>query len=52
MLKKKDNRVLGRRLARDLSTDELEAITGGFFTNPHNDVTTTFCTLASDGDDD
>jgi len=33
MLKKKDNRVLGRRLARDLTTDELEAITGGFFTN-------------------
>jgi len=52
MLKKKDNRVLGRRLARDLTHDELEAITGGFFTNPHSDVTTTFCTLASDGDDD
>ncbi|MGE5322966.1 MAG: hypothetical protein ACM3SW_08895 [Actinomycetota bacterium] len=52
MLNKKDNRVLGRRLARDLSTDELEAITGGFFTNPKGDVTTTFCTLASDGDDD
>jgi hypothetical protein len=32
MLKKKDNGVLGRRLARDLTPDELEAITGGFFT--------------------
>lgn len=52
MLKKKDNRVLGRRLARDLTPDELEAITGGFFTSPSRDVTTTFCTLASDGDDD
>jgi hypothetical protein len=52
MFGKKDNRVLSRRLARDLTPDELEAITGGFFTNPHRDVTTTFCTLASDGDDD
>jgi hypothetical protein len=52
MFGKKDNRVLSRRLARDLTPDELEAITGGFFTNPHSDVTTTFCTLASDGDDD
>jgi len=49
---RKDNRVLGRRLARDLTPDELEAITGGFFTHPNRDVTTTFCTLASDGDDD
>jgi hypothetical protein len=49
---KQDNRVLSRQLARDLTPQELEAITGGFFTNPHRDVTTTFCTLASDGDDD
>lgn len=49
---KKDNRVLGRRLARELTPVELEAITAGFFTSPHRDVTTTFCTLASDGDDD
>jgi hypothetical protein len=49
---KKDNRLLGRRLARDLTPGEMEAITGGFFTSPHKDVTTTFCTLASDGDDD
>jgi hypothetical protein len=48
----KDNRVLGRRLARDLTPDELEAITGGFFTSPTRDFTTTFCTLAGDGDDD
>jgi hypothetical protein len=47
-----DNRVLSRQLARDLSPQELETITGGFFTSPHRDVTTTFCTLASDGDDD
>ena len=39
-------------LARDLTQQELEAITGGFFTSPRHDVTTTFCTLASDGDDD
>ena len=52
MPKKQDNRVLCRQLARDLTQQELEATTGGFFTNPHNDVTTTFCTLASDGDDD
>ncbi len=47
-----DNRVLSRQLARDLTPKELEVITGGFFTNPNRDVTTTFCTLASDGDDD
>jgi hypothetical protein len=47
-----DNRVLSRQLARDLTPEELETITGGFFTNPNRDVTTTFCTLASDGDDD
>lgn len=47
-----DNRVLCRQLARDLTHQELETVTGGFFTNPHSDVTTTFCTLASDGDDD
>jgi hypothetical protein len=47
-----DNRVLSRQLARDLTPQELETITGGFFTSPHKDVTTTFCTLASDGDDD
>jgi len=47
-----NNRVLSRQLARDLTQRELEIITGGFFTNPHSDVTTTFCTLASDGDDD
>ena len=47
-----NNRVLSRQLARDLSQEELEIITGGFFTNPNRDVTTTFCTLASDGDDD
>lgn len=52
MLKKTDNRVLSRQMARDLTQDELEVITGGFFTNPNRDVTTTFCTLASDGDDD
>jgi hypothetical protein len=52
MSKKQDNRVLSRQLARDLTTQELEVITGGFFTNPNRDVTTTFCTLASDGDDD
>lgn len=52
MPKKQDNRVLCRRLARDLTPDELEGVAGGFFTNPNNDVTTTFCTLASDGDDD
>ena len=52
MSKKQDSRVLCRQLARDLTPQELEAITGGFFTNPHNDLTTTFCTLASDGDDD
>jgi hypothetical protein len=52
MPNKQDNRLLGRQLARDLTPQELEAITGGFFTNPHGDVTTTFCTLASDGDDD
>jgi hypothetical protein len=52
MTNKPDNRVLSRQLARDLSPQELEAITGGFFTSPHRDVTTTFCTLASDGDDD
>ncbi len=49
---RKDNRLLGRRLARDLTPDELEAITGGFFTSPTRDFTTTFCTLAGDGDDD
>ena len=47
-----DNRVLSRQLARDLSPKELETITAGFFTSPHRDVTTTFCTIASDGDDD
>jgi hypothetical protein len=52
MSKKPDNRVLSRQLARDLIPQELEVITGGFFTNPNRDVTTTFCTLASDGDDD
>jgi hypothetical protein len=52
MSKKQDNRVLSRQLARDLSPQELETITGGFFTSPNRDVTTTFCTLASDGDDD
>ena len=52
MSEKADNRVLSRQLARDLSPQELETITGGFFTSPHRDVTTTFCTLASDGDDD
>ena len=52
MSKNADNRVLSRQLARDLTPQELEIITGGFFTNPHRDVTTTFCTLASDGDDD
>ncbi len=52
MMTKQDNRVLSRQLARDLTPQELETITGGFFTNPHRDVTTTFCTLASDGDDD
>jgi hypothetical protein len=52
MSKKPDNRVLSRQLARDLTPQELETITGGFFTSPHRDVTTTFCTLASDGDDD
>lgn len=30
-----DNRVLSRQLARDLSPQELETITGGFFTNPN-----------------
>ena len=48
----KDNRVLGRQRARDLSTDELEAITAGFLTSPLRDFTTTFCSLAGDGDDD
>ena len=52
MSNKSDNRVLSRQLARDLTPQELEVITGGFFTNPNRDVTTTFCTLASDGDDD
>lgn len=52
MSTKRDNRVLSRQLARDLTQQELEIITGGFFTNPQQDVTTTFCTLASDGDDD
>jgi hypothetical protein len=52
MSKTQDNRVLSRQLARDLTPQELEVITGGFFTNPNRDVTTTFCTLASDGDDD
>jgi len=52
MSNKSDNRVLSRQLARDLTPQELEIITGGFFTNPNRDVTTTFCTLASDGDDD
>jgi len=52
MSKKNDNRVLCRQLARDLTQQELEAITGGFFTKPGTDATTTFCTLASDGDDD
>lgn len=52
MSKKQDNRVLSRQLARDLTQQELEVITGGFFTSPNKDVTTTFCTLASDGDDD
>ena len=52
MSQKQDNRVLGRQLARDLTPQELETITGGFFTSPSRDVTTTFCTLASDGDDD
>jgi hypothetical protein len=52
MSKKPDNRVLSRQLARDLTPQELDIITGGFFTNPNRDVTTTFCTLASDGDDD
>jgi hypothetical protein len=52
MSKKQDSRVLSRQLARDLTPQELETITGGFFTNPNRDVTTTFCTLASDGDDD
>jgi hypothetical protein len=47
-----NSRVLCRQQARDLTPDELETITGGFFTSPHRDVTTTFCTLASDGDDD
>lgn len=47
-----DNRVLCRQLARDLTHQELETVTGGFFTSPHRDATTTFCTLASDGDDD
>jgi len=52
MSKKQDNRVLSRQLARDGTQKELEVITGGFFTSPARDVTTTFCTLASDGDDD
>jgi hypothetical protein len=52
MSNQQDNRVLSRQLARDLTPKELEVITGGFFTNPNRDVTTTFCTLASDGDDD
>ncbi|HEY2362947.1 MAG TPA: hypothetical protein VGK36_17635 [Candidatus Angelobacter sp.] len=52
MSKITDNRVLSRQLARDLSLQELTTITDGFFTSPHKDVTTTFCTLASDGDDD
>jgi hypothetical protein len=30
----------------------MEYIAGGFFTTPSHDVTTTFCTLAGDGDDD
>lgn len=46
-----DNRVLCRQQARDLTPQELESITAGFQTNPHNDVTTTFCTV-HDGDDD
>ncbi|HEX3153646.1 MAG TPA: hypothetical protein VHV32_03430 [Candidatus Angelobacter sp.] len=50
MSKNSNNRVLSRQLARDLTQDEIEVITGGFFTNPNRDVTTTFCTLASDGD--
>jgi hypothetical protein len=52
MSKPQDNRVLSRQLARDLTPQEIETITGGFFTNPYRDATTTFCTLASDGDDD
>ena len=52
MSRRVDDRVLSRQLARDLTRDELESITSGFFTSPHRDVTTTFCTLASDGDDD
>jgi len=51
-MSKQDNRVLSRQFARDLTPQELEDITSGFFTSPHRDVTTTFCTLASDGDDD
>lgn len=46
-----ETRVLCRQLARDLSQKEIEAIAGGFFTNPNNDFTTTFCTI-HDGDDD
>jgi hypothetical protein len=38
MSKKEDNRVLGRQLARDLTPQELETITGVFFTNPNRDV--------------
>jgi hypothetical protein len=38
MSKKPDNRVLSRQLARDLTPQELETITGGFFTSPHRDV--------------
>lgn len=52
MSNSQDNRVLCRQLARDLQPKELEMISGGFFTSPNRDVTTTFCTLASDGDDD
>jgi hypothetical protein len=49
---KQDNRVLCRQLARDLTPEEVEGITGGFFTNPNTDATTTFCTTLHDGDDD
>lgn len=43
-----DNRVLCRKGARDLSTEEVDNVGGGF------PFTTTFCTILphKDGDDD
>jgi hypothetical protein len=34
--KKKDGRVLGRKLAREVSVEELKSAAGGFYTN-HGD---------------